>query len=157
MRIANGLTSAYRTTPPFSHARGRTEPQKLGLRYERAVRDAFRNVSCLREIEHNPWYGFSDRSGGGLCSPDLLLWHNDGCLIVAEIKLTWVPDALMKLMDLYIPVIERCWQPSELCIHPLVVVKHVTPETPKAAPTVETALHSKGSVLHWLGRGAITW
>lgn len=152
------LECAYRTAAPFGKSRGSTVPQRRGLAFERRAAATFSKLPRISKVEHNPWFGFAHSGGGDICSPDLLLWCADGSLIVAEVKLTWVPEALEKLELLYLPVVASAHRGSNLkTILPLVVAKFLTAEAPAAAFSISEALALNSKLLHWLGRGAIPW
>ncbi|MGH9918756.1 MAG: hypothetical protein ACRD6W_07810 [Nitrososphaerales archaeon] len=153
-RSAAGLQGAYRI-PARQLPPPQTLAQKQGLRYERHVVAELRRLmpGQVSKLEHNPWFGFTDRYGTGECCPDILLWVPEGVVIV-EVKLTYVPDALPKLFDLYCPVVSIAL--DEL-VHPLLICRNVTPDSPQPVMSLKKALDGDDNVLQWLGHGHIQW
>jgi hypothetical protein len=122
-----------------------SESAKQGLRYERAV------VKKLRErfsfLEHNPWFTYTDELGFvNFCSPDILI-HEPGSptAYIAEVKLTYTPEASKKLTEVYCPVVKLAtgWDTA-----PLVIYRNATPK-------VNQCPHKS---LQWLGgRHPLVW
>ena len=146
---ARSLREAYK--PRASNA-----VAALGLRYERKVKAELLRLLAnndLVRVEHNPWFTFSDTYGTNNCCPDFILWRENG-LIVVEVKLTWVPIALAKLHDLYLPVVA---QALDMPVLPLVICRNTTPMAPRASFSVRDALASEGKLLQWPTMGRIQW
>lgn len=165
MRIIHHLQTAYRTQPPFGKSRGNSLATKAGLAYERKVVKEFSKLDGILSIEHNPWFGFADGSGGGLASPDLLAFHKSGILYVVEVKLTWTTEAVSQLIDFYIPILgllgnqhEFC-KPNQCCtgLIPLIITKNLTKDSPPAELKISSATQRAPSLLHWFGNGGLQW
>lgn len=153
-RLIHGLMSAQRCVAPHDASRGSNRSAKIGLRYERLVWKALEAVSEFAHVEHNPWFSFTDMNGFGSCCPDFLVWHQRYGIIIIEVKLTWVPEALPKLQELYMPVVGLA---LNTVTAPLVICRTLIPQAPKASFSVEDALRGESPLLHWLGHGRIVW
>lgn len=156
-RIAIDIVSAQRHNRPFI-----LEPSsaaaRLGLRFERRVHTELKRFvpSIAASVEHNPVFTFCDAFGSAMCVPDFLLWcRNPERLIIVEVKLTYVPEALAKLKELYCPVVSEALKVR--IVEPLVLVRNLTPAAPKPGLTVSEALAKPGRVLQWLNYGPIKW
>ena len=159
-RTVEGLRAAGRINPR-GQGRASNNAAALGLRYERSIGKELRRLGNsdpdFIQLEHNPWFEFTDRYGNGQCSPDFII-HRRGTIIVAEIKLTYTPMALRKLTDLYIPVIHVALDGhNDISLFPLVICKSLTPEAPHAAFRVADALYCDYPLLHWFGNGPLLW
>jgi hypothetical protein len=134
---------------------------KVGLAYERRV------VSSLAEagirLLHNPGFEFEDDSGSNYCVPDIILPNYDNKLIIIEVKLTYKVEAILKLRNLYAPVVSLALSRPVVC---LVIAKNVTPNSPEPELTLESAICQSarseiaaagrpgvGFLVQWLGRG----
>ena len=129
---------------------------KLGLRYEANVgKQLARFVTTDKFIglEHNPWFLFTDKFGQANCSPDFLLFMSDRAVIV-EVKLTWVPIAMQKLLELYCPVVSRALQCP---VMPLVICKNLAPNAPQPQQNLVAALTTPHKLLHWPQIGLMPW
>jgi Holliday junction resolvase len=124
---------------------------KNGLRYERNVFKALKKLP--NTIFYNPQYYFSDDNGPGYCIPDILLVDGDTCIVI-ECKLTYTEEAIEKLRYLYCPVVSLAMQVETRA---LVIVKHLTRRAPEPAWNIKEALQRGVPLLHWLGKGPITW
>ena len=148
---------AKRAMVPLYLPKASTAAGRLGLRYEKRVRAQLqRHVAegHFTSLEHNPWFTFSDIYGASACSPDFLLWLAEGRIIVAEVKLTWTPSAVAKLVELYLPVVGTA---LGVPTYPLVIVRNLTPDAPPAAHTITDALRSQSKLLHHFDNGSIIW
>ena len=160
MRIISGLQTVYRTQPPFGKARGNTVPQRLGLAYQKKVAKAFRALEFVTRVEEDPWFGFSDSVGGGLASPDMLVYTDTNALLIVEVKLSWTPAAISQLYDFYLPILTRIAGTPDLNVQrlaPLIVTKNLTPGAPPAEFSIEKATLRRPSLLHWRGEGTLRW
>lgn len=147
-RMAIGLNSAWRTQPLFVKSRASSQSARNGLRYESRIGkelQRFVAAKTFSNLEHTPWFGFSDTYGTASCSPDYLLWF-EGRAIIVEVKLTWVEVAKHKLDELYCPVVSLALQCPVL---PLVICKYLNPQAPKAELSLQRALTSSAKLLHW--------
>lgn len=160
MRIISGLQTVYRTTPPFGKARGNTVPQRLGLAYQRKVARAFRAMPYVLRVEEDQWFGFSDAAGGGLASPDVLVYTDTGALLIVEVKLSWTPAAVPQLYEFYLPILTRLQGTGDLNVErlaPLIITKNLSPGAPPAEFSIEKATTRRPSLLHWRGEGSLRW
>ena len=138
---------AYRTT-----TKRMTPSQAAGIRFERKVGTRLEILakSLGGMLEKNPWFQYNDENGPHACSPDFIFLF-DGTVIVIEVKVTWIPIAISKLKNLYLPVVNRILHPEKL--GGIVLCKNLTPETP--APTLTQNLSSAIKMpfiiptLHW--------
>lgn len=155
-RIALGLRWAERSRRDFPKPKPSNTAAKLGLRYENNVgKELTIHVKRgnFRRIEHNPWFTFSDDFGTANCSPDFLLWEEQGITVV-EVKLTWVDVAIAKLMDLYGPVVSHALNAP---VRFLVICRNLTPAAPSAKHSLREALESEEPLLQWMSNGHILW
>ena len=152
---ARGLVSAVRCAP--KHAVKASNPQAAdGIAYERKVVAALATAFSPWgfDLSHNPWFEFSGDFGQGVCCPDILLAPQTGTfagqIFCIEVKLTYVPSAIEKLLDLYCPVISKALSEP---VQPIVICKRLNSEAPPAVDTFSgAALVSYGVPLfHWLG------
>lgn len=156
IRRAQGLIWAAPAPSPFGKARGSNPAGRLGLQYERKVKkelEYHKKVGNIIDVVHNPYFKFSDTVGAGACCPDFVLYTKEAIVIV-EVKLTWVAEALEKLTHLYIPVLEAA---TGLKAHGLVVCRNMVPGSPPALFTLAEALAKPGSLLYWPNIGRIIW
>ena len=155
-RMAVGITGAHRATRKFPKPKPSNIAAKVGLRYEARVgRELNIHIKPNRfeRLEHNPWFTFYDTYGMSNCCPDFLLWF-DNRVIIVEVKLTWVEVALVKLLELYCPVVSVAFDCPVL---PLVICRNVTSKSPKAKLTLSDALTSPEKLLQWPQTGHIQW
>jgi len=133
---------------------------RIGLNYERKVG---KQLSALADrnglnFEPQPWFRFTDRYGTNHCVPDFVLYYpNQGTVLVIEVKYTFVPDAIVKLQGLYVPVIERT--NANFKVKPLVICRNLIVGVRQTIDTVREALAVDVGVpvLQWLGHGRIDW
>ncbi len=118
-----------------------------GIKYERDL------AACLPQAQHGQWFRFRDRSGEGLCQPDLLLRTPVGVAIL-EAKYTWTEQGHQQVDRLYAPVVARALGCRTFG---LVVCRVLTPEVEKiwVRQDLESALAAASAgcrvVFHWLG------
>ena len=133
-----------------------TEVARAGIRFENKVLSALQlNMDKNIYLERNPWFGYVTSDGEGkICCPDILIWHprTDGWITVVEVKQTWVPAAFPKLQEIYCPVVEKALK-IRTC--PLIIVRHLTPDSPKPSSSIIAALKTPTPLIQWLGRGPI--
>lgn len=129
------VVSAKRTPRNvFGISKSQRQGIVLGLRYERRFLKVLKSTVGSRslEVEHNPWFTYTTDSlvdKSGVCCPDILVHETlTDITWVLEVKYTWVADALEKLTNLYVPVVELALERRAL---PLVVCKRLTPESPQ--------------------------
>jgi hypothetical protein len=149
------IISASRAPTRVHKSRASNSRGYVGLLYERkAVKMLKDTLPKSMKLEHGPWFYYEASEGfHGACQPDALIHDDDfGYTIVVEVKNTWVPNALTKLNTLYCPVVERALgRPTK----PLILVKNLTPDSPRPQPTISFALVSAQPLIQWLGRGAV--
>lgn len=152
--IVAKLTSAQRIAPRLT-PKASNPAAALGLRYERHVRDALGVWAKANDakVEHNPWFSYIDKNGYGVCVPDLLLIFDDQ-VIVIEVKLTYVHEAITKLNGLYLPVVAKATGLKPL---PLVIVKNLTLGSPQARDRLSAAICMTPPLMQYLGHSRIIW
>lgn len=154
------VLAAWRTVPHFTVGKGSRGSNNAaainGRRYERQVIAELDRWAVVNgaKLEHNPWFEYNNGSGIRICSPDGLLRLASDKIIVAEIKLTYVPEAIIKLRELYCPVVATALKCEAV---PLVIVKNLIPDAPPATDRLGMALSAKMPLLQWLGHGRIVW
>jgi hypothetical protein len=106
-------------------------------------------------VEYNSWFAYVDSHGPGHCCPDAILTLPDGQIVVLEVKLSWVPEALPKLKGLYIPVLSHALGCDLQTLKPLVLVRSTKPAAPQSSFYLTKALLLPEPLLLWLGQGHI--
>lgn len=131
---------------------------KLGLAYERKLLRALReSIPVGMHIYNNTWYKYVIDGEEKICSPDFeIVDLMNEYIIVGEIKLNWTPLAHQKLRELYCPVINIC-SPPGIVSKPLVIVKNLTPESPRPQPRLTWAFNAEVPLFHWTGIGSVLW
>lgn len=161
MNAAQGLVTASRCYPR-QMPRVKTEAQKAGLAYERKVitslADSFVLLGQSFDLCHNPWFEYAGTFGSALCVPDGLISMQTGeykeIVFVLEVKLTYTPEAIEKLLDTYCPVVAKAFG---LPATPVVICKNLIPGAPKALPTFFGAVEAwrmgatEFPLVQWLG------
>lgn len=157
VRLAKGLFHS-RLCESREMPKPSNEAARAGIAYEKKVLNQLNStVQDLRDVKIYPqtWFRFCDDNGRGQAVPDCLIVFRDEFIILIEIKLKFVPEAIEKLEGLYKPVVEMA---LGLPAHPLVICKYLTPEAEHLAECILTAIRTrKTSTLHWPGRGRIPW
>lgn len=146
--VRGELFNVRRSGPAYRTATKRLTPsQAAGIRFEKRV-DLYLQVlakSLEAKLEHNPWFQYNDLNGPHACSPDFILNFGDR-VVVIEVKVTWLPSAISKLRNLYLPVVSRILRPTK--IGGIVLCKNLTPEAPQ--PVQQLSLASKMiPTYHW--------
>lgn len=127
-----------------------------GLSFERkvyqALKDALPSKGFL--VERNPWFRYQGADKiDHFCSPDILITDlEDAYTMIVEVKLSWVPNVLDKLRDLYCPVVGRA---LAIPVKPLVVAKNSAPSAPNANSRLMFALMAQSPFLLWRGDSPI--
>ncbi len=155
-RSVMGLIGAVRAESPWGKPRGSNPAAKLGLRYERRVHTELKrhlDLGHIIDLEHNPWFSFTDSCGTNYCCPDFIL-HAPRGVFVVEVKYTWVPSAVEKFRALYSPV---CAHVAQEPVYSLIICKNMVPGAPKPRSSLGDALMYTESVLHWPANGRIPW
>lgn len=151
----NVILTASRAPERVHKSRASNAAGYVGLLYERKAVKMLRAVlPRSMKLEHNSWFYYTASEGvQSACCPDVLIHDDDfGYTIVVEIKNTWVPGAILKLKALYCPVVSRALgRPTK----PIVLVKNLTPDSPRPQPTLSFGLLSAEPLIQWLGRGTI--
>lgn len=149
------ILSASRAPERVHKSRASNAAGYQGLLFERKTGKMLKSVlPRSMRLEHNPWFYYTASEGvRSACSPDFLIHDDDfGYIIVIEVKTTWVPGAILKLRALYCPVVSKALgRPTK----PLVLVKHLTPDSPRPQSTLSFGLLARDPLIQWLGRGTI--
>ena len=107
-----------------------TISQKTGIRYENAL---FKRLQFLAntidgEVEHNPWFEYYDDENELRCAVPDFIFAKGSFTLVIECKLTFVPEAVTKLRELYVPLVEKISRRvPRTIVKPLVVCKTMSP------------------------------
>lgn len=109
------------------------------------------------KLENNLWFYYKAQTSDGAissaCSTDALIFDFEfDYVIVVEIKNTWTPLAMEKLVELYCPVILRVFGKP---VKPLVLVRNLIPGAPLPKLSLSAALISAVPLLQWSGTGNI--
>lgn len=125
-----------------------TEQQRQGLRYEKKVVRALKARNLT--LEHNPWFEYL----GGVCCPDIIIYElSQNRVIVVEVKLTYTPEALVKLRTLYCPIVTEV---TRLLTSPLLIIRRANNRRIEFQPSLWAVLNSPSPVYLWPGNGPIT-
>lgn len=141
-----------------------------GLRFQQAAANAIRqpfqhgqaNGTSSGQAHPVPvfpdkWFKYHDANGIGYCSPDILLLDGHQICII-ECKLTWTPEAIGQITELYAPVVNMVYERTTTGI---ILARHLTPATPldtlstTLAQALAFARQGLIPTLHWLGHGPI--
>lgn len=132
-------------------SRGRTQAQKMGLRFETKVHDVLEAIYDI-DYRRSPAVLFEDRSGLHRAIPDGILKIGDS-LVIVEIKLRHCERAWWQLKRLYEPVLRTMVVPGARvrCVE---IVRSYDPDEPfPGAHSVVTSLHklpeAAVGVLQW--------
>lgn len=148
------ILSASLAPRPVSKSRASNSRGYIGLKYERSAIKMLRSVlPPSMRLENNPWFYYKTEAMSGACSPDALIFDTAfDFIIVVEIKNTYTPAALPKLLDLYCPVVQKVFR---LPTKPLVLVKNLVPGSPLPKLSLSSALMTEVPLLQWIGTGSI--
>ena len=113
-------------------------------------------------LDHNPCFQYQLAHDPLLrwCVPDALIHinapQNFQGIIVTEVKLTYTPEALQKLLNLYCPVVSIA---LGVPVRPLVIFKNALRPNVEFKPCLDLyeAVHSSIPIFQWLGRGPLTY
>ena len=142
-----------------------TISQKTGIRYENAL---FKRLQFLAntidgEVEHNPWFEYYDDENELRCAVPDFIFAKGSFTLVIECKLTFVPEAVTKLRELYVPLVEKISRRvPRTIVKPLVVCKTMSPLA-EALPYVYkfSEIFSRDltntPVYQWLGHTGLQW
>ncbi len=128
MREIQGLrwVRLWEDTPPHAKARAKPRGAKAeGLRYERRV------ALLLPQATWGQWMEYEDAHGRGFAQADFLVPEaaaSGAGIAVAEVKLTWIPQAAEKLRKFYFPLLREVY--GKRFIGGMVIVRNVTCNTP---------------------------
>jgi hypothetical protein len=146
-----------KTIPPQPLPKPTNNLAKLGLRFERKfIKALVESAPANIYIISNPWFEYRLNDETHVCSPDFVICDETyGFGIVGEVKLNWTPLAAKKLADIYCPVLSYC--SNNIPFKPLVVVKSLTPESPRPQPRLTWAFNAIDPIFHWTGLGSVLW
>lgn len=133
------------------HSRPKSPIARQGLNYQQKVFLALRAALPAKgfTIEQTPWFRYRTNTDGPdqYCEPDILITDlEDAYIIVIEVKLSWVPNALDKLKTLYCPVVSRA---RSIPTKPLIIAKNSAPGAPPANSRLAFALLTEQPFLLW--------
>ena len=153
--VRGELFNVRRSGPAYRVSSKKLTPsQAAGIRFEKKVGTHLEILtkSLDAKLEKNSWFQYRDENGPHACSPDFIFIY-DGMVIVIEVKVTWLPSAISKLRNLYIPVVNRILRPEK--IGGIVICKNLTPEAGKFPIITSSLRHAIkapfGAIptLHW--------
>lgn len=163
------ILSAVRATP-LSLPKPRSLAARDGLRYERKIAKQLGRYLLdghFAALEHNPWFSYRrDMAAAAYCVPDFIFLHTSPggrpFLCVAEVKLTWIPDAAPKLREIYCPVATLVFRRPAFGF---VICRNLTPDVMPPGTTVvhtlsEAIAAAPGDsdvILHWPEIGQLPW
>ena len=155
VRTVEGLLAADRCAArPLPRVRGAA--RRAGIAYQINVKKQLRlTVAGKATLESEPWFAFVDKWGRGQAVPDFVILTEYEALII-EVKIAFVPEAIIKLQGLYAPVVGMALgRRTKL----LIICKHLIPGVVGVVRSLRSALDLNASVpvLQWLGHGGIEW
>jgi hypothetical protein len=129
-----------------------TPLKRQGIKYELQVGNSLCETFPSYSLIHNPWFGYQTSETGTrilICSPDYVLIppaEANTFPLVIEVKLTFTPLAIPKLISLYVPVISLAWN-KKLSPYPrlnyLLICKNILHGTPASTCISEALTSSK--------------
>lgn len=156
MIILSATRTFERNLPPTVSKRARS-----GVLYERAFAHAlFLARPPGATINRNPWFAYQDaraREETKFCCPDVIAFSpEDEFVTVFEVKRTWIPEAALKLQELYLPVVSRALGIPAVGV---VVCKNLVPEAPRPATTISLSMLKRPNpgLYHWITNTPVRW
>ena len=126
--------------PSWASTKGVSGTLRKGLTYEkRAGKELERLLGVGRSLLVGPWFTYLDENLWlRYCQPDFIYADKYGNIVVVEVKLTWVPEAIIKLRGLYGIVVQqiKCKKPRLM-----VLVKNLASGCPRPRP-LEFVVHT---------------
>jgi hypothetical protein len=99
------LEACYALRAPTFEPQNRTAAQEAGIRYERAI---IKRLKSLHErVDAGPWLYYRTATISNVCQPDALIWLTPSHCLIVEVKLTWKPNARLKLQQFYGPILRH--------------------------------------------------
>ena len=153
------ILSAKRIPPRIYNSR-HTGAQLRGIRYQRALGKMLIKSLKNTTITLEPWYEYKTLTPSGaverkVCAPDFLI-EKSGEVIVIEAKLTFVYNAIYKLLNLYMPVVVSAHNQDFIHVAPLIITRTLTPSAPKTihkfSQTFDSLDPYSVPVLQWLDK-----
>lgn len=137
-------------SPDFARSPRATSPiGGVGLAYERKLKKALETIHGY-DVVYQPWFCYNDRL---LCSPDFILVPNEEIsnlpLIIIECKLKYINDGVLKLHNLYLPVVRAAFKLRQDPIG-ILICKHLTIEVRKTIKRLSEAQNNSTNILQWL-------
>lgn len=145
MHIQSAIPCQRPDCIPIGKLKGK---KAAGLRYEKQF--AAHVTGGLR----GQWFAYQVRGRTKYCQPDVLVSFFPRAMLVLELKYTFVPEALTKMRQLYLPVVSKALKVPAVGA---VVVKNLTPNwigpiTHDLTETFEAARDGEIPILHWIGQ-----
>ena len=143
------ITAAAAIVRPDCIPIGRAKGKKAaGLRYEKQF--AAHTPGSLR----GQWFEYEIRGRTKYCQPDILVSFFPQAMLVLELKYTFVPEAITKMRQLYLPVVSKALKVPAVGA---VVVKNLTsgwigPITHDLSEAFQIAKTGEIPILHWIGQ-----
>ena len=143
------ITAAIPCTRPDCIPVGKLKGKKAaGLRYEKQF--AAHVTGSLR----GQWFAYEIRGRTKYCQPDVLVSFFPQAMLVLELKYTFVPEAITKMRELYLPVVSKALKVPTVGA---IVVKNLTsgwigPITHDLSEAFEVGKTGEIPILHWVGQ-----
>lgn len=106
------LTVEYLNEEPQFADQRRTAAQQAGINFERRV--ATKLAHLYKQTVNGPWLKYHCPKKRGICQPDILVWLTPKHLLVVEVKLSWMPQARLKLRTFYGPLLQKLHPEAKL-------------------------------------------
>lgn len=139
---------------PFTARRLRGS-KGIGLSYEKRFAESLKR--SLPGAKHGQWYEFFADGANGFCQPDVVVPFSSAMLVL-ECKLKNVEQAEAQLLQLYLPILQKCYS---LPVRAIIVTRSLSalPVRSLVARNLLEAIQMTSAgfmpVLHWLGRGPL--
>ena len=140
---------------PFAPGRRLRGSKGFGLSYEKRFAQTIQRA--LPGAKHGQWFEFCADGTTGYCQPDVVV-PCTGAVLVLECKLKNVEQAERQLVQLYLPILRKCYG---LPVRAIIVARSLSalPNGALVARNLLEAIQMTGAgfvpVLHWLGRGPL--
>lgn len=127
----------------------------MGITYEKRFAEAIQR--SLAGAKHGQWFEYFADGQHGYCQPDVVVPFTNATLVL-ECKLKNVEQAQAQIIQLYRPILEKCYSKQ---VRAIVVSRSLSalPFGSVVATTLLAAIQltkeGKMPVLHWLGRGPL--
>ncbi len=130
-----------------------------GVRYEKEFAKQLKRSAAFHSAQHGQWFEYVADGEHGFCQPDVIIRLTDATLVF-ECKLRNIEQAWAQIIQLYRPILRRCYNSP---VRGIVVSRSLSALPANAvvctgivgALDVLARMPDVIPVLHWLGRGPL--